>query len=207
MKVVVLLSGGIDSTVTLFFVRKKIVKSNVYPLVFNYGQLNGREIECAKYQVKAAGVKRLELVDLRGFGRLIGKVSLLTGGLEATPYVPFRNLVLLSITCSYAEVIGAEKIYYGANLVDFEGFWDCRPGFVESVNKVVELSGKKIVIEAPLITYSKADVIKLGIEFGVDFSKTRSCYEKKEKPCGKCLACQLREKAFKELRVEDPLLE
>jgi len=115
-------------------------------------------------------------------------------------------LVLLSVALSFAESIKAVGVFYGANVDDVRDFWDCRPEFVERVNKVAELSGSGLKVVAPYANCQKSRIIEEGLNMGVDFSKTWTCYGGLDKPCGECLACKLRAKAFEKLGLEDPLL-
>ena len=219
MRAVVLLSGGLDSTTTLAYALSKGYE--VFPISFNYGQRHSRELESAK---KIAEYYRLSLkivsVDLRAIGG-----SALTDNVEVperkdyreigegipVTYVPARNMILLSIAVAYAEVVDANKIFIGANALDYSGYPDCRPEFIAAFQKAVNLAtkrgveGREIEIEAPLINLTKAEIVKLGMSLNVPYHLTWSCYRGGKKACGKCDSCILRLKGFMEAGFEDPL--
>lgn len=223
-KVVVPISGGMDSTVLLHYATKHF--KEIFAISFDYGQRHKKELECAEWQInsiresdKDINVKFNAVVDLPFF-RQIAAVSALTnddidvakakdvmGDPQTVNYVPFRNMMLLSIACAYAEAVGAETVYHGAAQADsVAGFWDGSPEFLRSLNDVTTLNRRnKIKIEAPLIVKSKEEIIKLGLELGVDFSHTWTCYEGKEEACGECTACSLRLKGFIDAGIEDPV--
>lgn len=204
-KAVVLLSGGMDSAVTLFIAKKKGYKP--YCLIFDYGQRHRKEISFAK---KIAHGAKSEYVVLKI--SLPWKRSALLdrnieipenrkfSGRENIPptYVPARNTIFLSFGLSYAEAIGAKAVFIGANAIDFSGYPDCRPGYYKAFNELfkraVKLKGIKIV--APLLYKTKEDIVRLGRAIGVDFTLTWSCYKGGSKPCGVCDACRLRAKGF-----------
>lgn len=220
-KVVVLLSGGLDSTVTL--AKAKEGGYEICPLSFDYGQRHDKELESAKkiakwYSVTEHKILKIDLVQIGG--------SALTDKGIAVPekrkveeigedipitYVPARNTILLSLAIGYAEVVGAEAVFIGANAIDYSGYPDCRPEFFEAFQKVAELGtktgvdGKLIQIKYPLINMTKAEIVKEGIRLNVPFHLTWSCYKGGEKACGKCDSCILRLKGFKEAGVEDPI--
>ncbi len=219
MKAVVLLSGGLDSTTTLAIAIND--GYDVYPITFRYGQRHNREIESAKKISEYYNLK-LKIVDinLREIGgsaltdnidvpknRSLGEIS---REIPVT-YVPARNTIFLSIALGYAEVIDADRIYIGVNALDYSGYPDCRPEYIEEFNKLSKLAtkrgveGKPIEIVAPLIHMTKAEIIKKGMELNVPYELTWSCYEGGEKPCGKCDSCILRLKGFMEAGEMDPL--
>ncbi len=219
MKAVVLLSGGLDSTTTLAIAIND--GYDVYPITFRYGQRHNREIESAKKICEYYNLK-LKIVDinLREIGgsaltdnidvpknRSLGEIS---REIPVT-YVPARNTIFLSIALGYAEVIDADRIYIGVNALDYSGYPDCRPEYIEEFNKLSKLAtkrgveGKPIEIVAPLIHMTKAEIIKKGMELNVPYELTWSCYEGGEKPCGKCDSCILRLKGFMEAGEMDPL--
>jgi 7-cyano-7-deazaguanine synthase len=216
---VVLLSGGLDSATTLFLARRQGYR--LYPLIFDYGQRHAREVGSAKNIARRfAGrytVLRIEL-PWRGSSLLDKKAALpisttrapSRGAIPST-YVPARNLIFLSFAVSYAETIGAEAIYIGANAIDFSGYPDCRPAFYRAFRRTAVLGtragveSRPIKVLTPLIRKTKAQIIKLGLELGVPYQDTWSCYRGTRRPCGRCDACLLRAKGFREAGVEDPL--
>jgi len=222
-KVVVPISGGMDSTVLLHLAASKF--KDVYALSFDYGQRHIKELECAEYQINAIRehddernvcfnttmqlpffslIKNSALLD-RSID--VAKAKDVMGDPQTVNYVPFRNMMLLSIACSFAESVGADTVYHGAAQADsVAGFWDGSPEFLDVINKVTALNRRnKIKIEAPLIDKSKTEIIKLGQELGVDFSKTWTCYEGQDEACGECTACALRLKGFIDAGIEDPV--
>lgn len=214
-KAVVLLSGGIDSTTTLYLALKKGYKCHC--LIFNYGQRHKKEIKSAK---KIASIKHCPFTILnirlpwKGSSLLDKKIEIEKHEIQEigkkipNTYVPARNTIFLSYAVSLAETIGARMIFIGANAVDFSGYPDCRPEYYQKFQDLVDvgtksgIEGKKIKIVYPLIAKSKKDIIKLGKKLNVPFELTWSCYMGLNKPCGKCDACLLREKAFKEANKE-----
>ena len=218
MRAVVLLSGGLDSATTLAIAIHEGYE--VHALSFDYGQRHSRELESAKKIAKYYGVPhKIMKVDLRQIGG-----SALTDNIEIPEreldeikdeipitYVPARNTILLSFALGYAEVLDADAIFYGANAIDYSGYPDCRPEYVEAFERMANLGTKKgvegrpIKIIAPLINMSKAEIIKRGMELSVPYQLTWSCYRGGEKACGKCDSCLLRLKGFMEAGYEDPL--
>jgi len=205
-KCIVLLSGGLDSTTTLYYAKSKGYKCQA--LIFDYGQRHKREIKSAVAVAKRAKVpyqiikiklpwKGSSLLDRRIgiFGhREIGK------SIPST-YVPGRNTIFLSFAVSYAESIGADAIFIGANAVDFSGYPDCRPAYYKALQKVI-ITGtraKRIKIMTPLIKMTKSQIIRLGLKLGAPLYMTWSCYKGGKSPCGVCDSCRLREKGFREL--------
>lgn len=219
-KAVVLLSGGLDSAVTLAVAKKQGFKCHC--LVFDYDQRHKREISSARKIAAAAGFE-YELVKIefpwKGSSLLDDRIKLTesarangTGQIPAT-YVPARNIIFLSFALSYAETIGAEAIFIGAHQQDYSGYPDCRKEFFRSLRPVVA-SGTRtgaqkgdIRIVTPLINKGKSQIIKLGKRLGVDFGLTWSCYRGGRRPCGKCDSCYYRAKGFKEAGLKDPLLD
>ena len=219
MKAVVLLSGGLDSSTTLAIAIN--LGYEVYPITFKYGQRHSKELESAKKISNYYGLK-LKIIDI-SLDKIGG--SALTDNYDVPErkdiseigdeipitYVPARNTIFLSIALSYAEVIGAEKIFIGINALDYSGYPDCRPEYVEEFNKLSRLAtkvgveGRPIEIVAPLIFLKKGEIIKKGIELGVPYELTWSCYRGGEKACGRCDSCLLRLKGFMEADEKDPL--
>jgi len=220
---VVLLSGGLDSATTLAIARSQGYEA--YALSFAYGQRHSRELDSASRVAAALGAKnRLVLtLDLRAIGgsaltgdlavpksRTAGEIGV---GIPVT-YVPARNTIFLAHALAWAEVLGAEDVFIGANVVDYSGYPDCRPEYLEAFERLADLATKAGVegksrfrIHAPLIRMTKAEIIRTGHALGVDFSLTWSCYEPTAdgRPCGLCDSCTLRKKGFAEAGLTDPL--
>jgi 7-cyano-7-deazaguanine synthase len=220
-KAVVLLSGGIDSATTLAIAVKEGFEC--YALSFNYGQRHAFELEAAREIADKLGAEKHLVVSLDldkiGGSALTGDMEVpkdrsveeIGGGIPVT-YVPARNTIFLSVALGWAEVIGAGEIFIGANVRDYSGYPDCRPEFLAAFDRMANLAtrcglkGEGIKIRAPLIEFSKAEVIRLGLDLGVDFSITRSCYDPvdDDSACGRCDSCILRKKGFSEANVPDP---
>ena len=216
-KCVIPVSGGLDSSVILHWVASE--GAEIHAISFNYGQKHLRkEMECAKKQVKGVTASH-KVIDL-SFFRDIVTTSALTndqidvaktrdvlGDPQTVNYVPNRNMMMLSICTAYAEAIQAESVYHGAALIDSQaGFWDGSIEFIQLINKVNKLNRKcQIEILAPLITKSKEDIILKGIDVGVDFRDTWTCYEGGDKACGECTACSSRIQGFLNAGYKDPI--
>ncbi len=218
MKAVVLLSGGLDSTVCMSVARKEGYE--IYPVSFAYGQRHNRETECAKKVAAFYGVTRHLIIstnlDAIGGSALTADIDVPDGDevREDIPvtYVPARNLIFLSYALGYAEVLDAAKIYIGVNAVDYSGYPDCRPEFIQRFQQLADYSTraatqdkKKIRVETPLINLSKAEIIKLGVANGAPLELTTSCYRGGEKACGTCDSCLLRLRGFREAGYPDPI--
>ncbi|AGA69654.1 preQ(0) biosynthesis protein QueC [Desulfitobacterium dichloroeliminans LMG P-21439] len=214
-KSVVLLSGGLDSTTCMSVAAK--AGYEIYPLSFDYGQRHQRELEAAKAVAQFYQVKEHRIITLDNVGG-----SALTDPSIQVPdyaeddqipvtYVPARNLLFLSYALGYGEVIGAEAIFIGISSVDYSGYPDCRPEFLEAFQKVAEVgtkagaNGQRIEIKAPLLHLSKADTIRLAGSNGAPLHLTTSCYRGGERACGTCDSCILRLKGFAEAGVADPV--
>jgi len=214
---VVLLSGGLDSATALAIARAR--GDACHTLAIDYGQRHRAELEAARRVSAALGA--VEHRELRvGIGELGG--SALTDPRIAVPerggagipvtYVPARNTVFLSLALAWAEVLGADKIVIGVNAIDFSGYPDCRPEFVAAFEKLARLATKRgveghvLTIDAPLVALTKAEIIRRGLELGVDYSITVSCYSADEagRACGRCDACRLRREGFAAAGVRDP---
>ena len=204
-KAVILLSGGLDSTTTLYYAKSR--NYQCYVLIFDYGQRHKREIESALAVAKKAKVfYQIIKIKLPWKGSsLIDKnfnipVDRKLEGIPST-YVPARNTIFLSFALSYAETIGAKAIFIGANAIDFSGYPDCRPNFYQAFQKVIQTGtkAKKIKVLTPLIKMSKAQIIRLGMKLGAPLELTWSCYKGGIKPCGVCDSCRLRRKGFESL--------
>ena len=221
---VVLLSGGLDSATVLAIAKRQGYKP--YALSFSYGQRHAWELESAKRVAASIGVAdhKTATIDLRVFGgsALTAEIDVPTGrnademghGIPIT-YVPARNTIFLSFALAWAEVMGSSDIFIGVNALDYSGYPDCRPEYIEAFEKMANLATKagveghqSLKIHTPLIAMTKAQIIAKGIELGVDYSLTSSCYDPSAtgKPCGQCDSCILRQKGFRENGIEDPLL-
>lgn len=220
-KAVVLFSGGLDSTTCLAIAIKEGFE--VYALTINYNQKQNVEIERAKNIAQQLKVKEHIIFDcplnlicksaLTSKGIEVPKNRIiLNGGIPIT-YVPSRNIIFLSLALGYAESIGAYDIYIGVNIIDWSGYPDCRPEFIQAFEKManvgtkVGVEGRTFKIHTPLINLKKAEIIKLGYSLGVDYSLTHSCYDPLPDgtACGRCDACILRRRAFKEAGLVDPI--
>jgi 7-cyano-7-deazaguanine synthase len=221
MRAVVLLSGGLDSYTAAAIAKAQ--SFSLHALTVNYGQRHAREIESARSVAHALGVERhLELdVDLR----LIGGSSL-TADLPVprdrdpqgtdipSTYVPARNTIFLSLALGWAEVLGAHDIVIGVNALDYSGYPDCRPEFIGAFERLANLAtregveGARFRVHTPLIALGKADIIRRGLELGLDYGLTHSCYDPETggAPCGRCDSCVLRARGFHEAGVPDPVL-
>jgi len=219
IKAISLLSGGLDSTTVLGLVISR--GYDVTALSFDYGQRHSRELESAKKIAKHYGIEhKIIKLDLRAVGGSaltdninVPKNKIEEIGKEGIPvtYVPARNTIFLSIALGLAEVIGAKKIFIGVNALDYSGYPDCRPEYIEEYNKLSRLAtkvgveGKPIEIIAPLQYMTKAEIIKLGKKLKVPYELTWSCYNGGKKACGICDSCQLRLKGFMEAGYIDPI--
>jgi 7-cyano-7-deazaguanine synthase len=222
-RAVVLLSGGLDSATVLAIARG--LGYEVYALSFSYGQRHVWELEAAARVAASIGVAkhRVANIDLRIFGgsALTDEIEVPKGrstddmshGIPIT-YVPARNTIFLSFALAWAEVLGSNDIFIGVNALDYSGYPDCRPEFIEAFEKMANLATKagvegrqSLKIHTPLIALSKAEIIRKGIELGVDFGLTSSCYDPSAigEPCGECDSCLLRQKGFRENGIDDPL--
>ncbi|MBI2442167.1 MAG: 7-cyano-7-deazaguanine synthase QueC [Lentisphaerae bacterium] len=218
---VVLLSGGLDSATLLHYVKARLGFQSIQALTFLYGQKHARETACARAQAQAAGVAAHHEINLSFFGRLVAEASALTGRAAPVPalaalkpqdldqpptYVPNRNMLFLSIAAALAEARGIENVFYGAQTQDRYGYWDCTAEFLERLNAVLALNRrKKVVVQAPFLLMSKREVLKIGLELGVNYTQTWSCYRGEDTACGVCPACIERAAAFAALQTPDPL--
>jgi 7-cyano-7-deazaguanine synthase len=218
---IVLLSGGLDSSTLLHYASARLRCAPLHALSFAYGQRHDRELHCARAQAVAADVAAHRVLDVSFIGELLDHGSaLLAGGREvpdltdlseadrAQPptYVPNRNMMLLSIAAAYAESHGIRDVYYGAQAQDEYGYWDCTEAFLERVNAVLALNRRVPVrIHAPFIARPKSEIVTLGLELGVDFAQTWSCYRGGARACGTCPTCVERRNAFRTAGATDPL--
>jgi 7-cyano-7-deazaguanine synthase len=218
---VVLLSGGVDSTTTLAIARARGFVP--FALSFSYGQRHAAELEAARRVAAALGVARHEILafDLRAFGG-----SALTADLavpkDRAPeamareipltYVPARNTIFLAFALAWAETLAASDVFIGVNSLDYSGYPDCRPEYIEAFRRMADLATKagvegrqRLAIHAPLIRMTKGEIIRAGLELGVDYGLTLSCYDPTPAgACGRCDACVLRLKGFAEAGARDP---
>ena len=222
-RAVVLLSGGLDSATVLAIARSQDYE--LYALSFSYGQRHVWELEAAKQVAASMGVAqhRIAVIDLRVFGgsALTDDIAVPKGraademgqGIPVT-YVPARNTIFLSFALAWAEVLGSSDVFIGVNALDYSGYPDCRPEFIEAFQKMANLATKagvegrqSLKIHTPLIALSKAQIIAKGLDLGVDYGLTSSCYDPSSagEPCGQCDSCLLRQKGFRENGIEDPL--
>ncbi|MFH2123159.1 MAG: 7-cyano-7-deazaguanine synthase QueC [Pseudomonadota bacterium] len=219
-KGVVLLSGGLDSTTVLAIAQSQGYAC--YCLSFSYGQKQSIELERASHIAKSFSVEQHLVLQL-DLGKIGGSaltssltvpkdrdLSLATDEIPVT-YVPARNMIFLTHAVAWAEVLGATDLFIGVNAVDYSGYPDCRPEFLEAFTKMANLGtktgvmGRGFTIQAPLLSLSKKEIIEKGITLGIDYSLTHSCYDPKEgKACGRCDSCLLRLRGFAEAGIKDP---
>jgi 7-cyano-7-deazaguanine synthase len=221
-RAVVLLSGGLDSYTAAAIVREE--GAELFALTVRYGQVHVREIESARRVAAALTVTRhIELeVNLAAFGgsALVGDGGIpkdraldREAGIPST-YVPARNTVFLSLALAWAEVVGAETLVIGVNALDYSGYPDCRPEYLDAFARMATLAtragveGRPLRIAAPLLHLSKAQIVQRGIGLGLDYGLTHSCYDPAPDgtPCGRCDSCRLRARGFAEAGLHDPLL-
>lgn len=222
-KAVVLLSGGLDSSTLAYYVKN--MGYDLYTISFDYGQKSRRELDASRKIGRLLGVKdhKFIKIDLKiiGGSALTSEIDVpKTDDLDnkkqeisdkkeiPITYVPARNTIFLSIALAYAEVIDADVIFYGANCIDYSGYPDCRPEFIDAFNNLAKLGtkkgieGKTIKIEAPFLFYTKKDIVKTALDLGVPIEETWSCYNDGDEPCGRCDSCIIRQKAIDEVNAE-----
>ncbi len=221
---VILLSGGLDSATVLALARSQGYAC--YALSFSYGQRHAWELTAAKRVAAALGAveHRVAEIDLRAFGgsALTDEIEVPKGrateemahGIPLT-YVPARNTIFLSFALAWAEVLGASDIFLGVNALDYSGYPDCRPEYIEAFERMANLATKagvegrqKLKIHTPLIALTKAQIVAKGLKLGVNYGLTSSCYDPSPNgvPCGACDSCLLRQKGFAEAGINDPLI-
>ena len=221
MKAVVLVSGGLDSTTCLAIAREQ--DFDLYALTLNYGQRHDHELNSARMIVDFFNIHDHSIIDIDlaqfGGSALTDQIDVPKkrdlSDMDEIPvtYVPARNTVFLSLALAWAEVLGSFDIFIGVNALDYSGYPDCRPEYISSFEKTANLatkagvSGSSFKIHTPLIDMTKSEIIKVGLDLGVDYSLTSSCYDPDQEgnPCGLCDACYLRLKGFKETGITDPL--
>jgi len=215
-RAVVLVSGGMDSAVTLALAREQ--GFDCYALSVSYGQRHSAELAAAAELAASQGAieHKTVIVDLRSIGgsALTADIAVPESASVGIPvtYVPARNTIMLSVALGWAEVLGAQEIFCGVNAVDYSGYPDCRPEFIAAFERLGNLAtkagveGAPLHVRAPLMRQSKADIVHEGTRLGVDFSRTVSCYQADEqgRACGVCDACRLRAQGFAEAGVPDP---
>lgn len=221
-KAIVLCSGGIDSATTMAIAKEQGYE--IYSLSFRYGQRHALELEAAERVAKALGAEQHLVIDIDmakiGGSALTDDIDVpkareeeKTGNEIPVTYVPARNTIFLSCALAWAEVLGASDIFIGVNAVDYSGYPDCRPEYIEAFEHMANLATKagvegktQIKIRGPLIHMSKGEIIQKGTELGVDYSITHSCYDPSSdgKACGRCDSCLLRKKGFAEANIPDP---
>ena len=225
MKTVVLLSGGLDSSTVLAIAVKEGFKP--YAISFRYGQRHKVELAAASRIAQSFNVEQHIIVDIDmqqiGGSALTDDIDVpkerseeqMGTGIPIT-YVPARNTIFLSYALGWAEVLGSSNIHLGVNILDYSGYPDCRPEYIKAFEDMANLATKastegkkKLSIHTPLINLSKSEIIQKGIDLGVDYSLTSSCYDPSSEgePCGGCDSCQLRNKGFAEIGIEDPLIQ
>ena len=220
MKAVVLLSGGLDSTVCMAVAQSE--QQELLPLSFDYQQRHRRELDCAckvagYYQVKRHMVIATNMGEMGGSALTDASIAVPAGDIHRTDvpvtYVPARNLIFLSNALAYAEVTGAERIYIGVNALDYSGYPDCRPEFIALFQKLADYStkattedGRRITVVTPLLRLSKKEIVLLGMKQKAPLHLTTSCYQGAEEACGSCDSCLLRLKGFAQAGYTDPIL-
>ncbi|HEY3424337.1 MAG TPA: 7-cyano-7-deazaguanine synthase QueC [Negativicutes bacterium] len=220
MKAVVLLSGGLDSTVCMSVAHSQGYE--LYPISFNYHQRHSRELESARQVAQHYQVARHVVIDNNmdaiGGSALTDEqiaVPVGTGESQDIPvtYVPARNLIFLSYALGYAEVTGSDHIFIGVNALDYSGYPDCRPEFIQKFQQLADFTTKaavqdkrRIIVETPLIALTKKDIVLLGEKLNAPLHLTTSCYNGGPTACGACDSCRLRLKGFAEAGIPDPIL-
>lgn len=212
-----LLSGGLDSATTLAWARRE--GHECHALSVDYGQRHGAELVAASELARTLGTQqhkviRLDLAAFGGSALTDRSLAIPTGGIQPgipVTYVPARNTILLSLALGWAEVLGAGRIFVGANAIDYSGYPDCRPEYLSAFEAMANLAtkaaveGRRLEIRAPLIDLSKAQIVRLALDLGVDLARTVTCYEPDEagRACGVCDACRIRRRGFDEAGVAD----
>lgn len=214
-KALICLSGGMDSTTSLYYIKDKF-KCDIQCVSFFYNQKHKREIEMAKYHCEKMNIAH-DIIDITFLNTITKNVSSLTGDIDVpkgmydqdnmkSTVVPFRNGIMLSILASYADSNNCDTIIYGAHTGDHAQYPDCTLTFNRSMEKAIYFgTHNKIELVAPFMEINKNDICKIGLSLGVDYSKTWTCYNGKEKPCGKCGSCVERNEAFLTNNSKDPL--
>ena len=213
---IILLSGGLDSTTVAALLNRE--RREFSALTVDYGQRHSRELESARRVASHFGAKEhivmsLDLTRIGGSALTDARMQVPASGGEGIPatYVPARNTIFLSLALAFAEVRDADSVYIGANAVDYSGYPDCRPEYIEAFNRLVEVAvkrtveGKTLKVVAPLMRMSKAEIIRLGTELHAPYELSWSCYRGGSKACGRCDSCRIRLRGFEEAGIRDPL--
>jgi 7-cyano-7-deazaguanine synthase len=218
-RAVVLISGGLDSATVLAIAKHQ--GFDCYGLSFDYGQRHVCELASAHKVTKQAAVKehkiiRLDLSQIGGSALTDSSIEVPHEPSDGIPvtYVPARNTIFLAIALGWAEVLGAQDMFIGVNAVDYSGYPDCRPEFIQAFETMANLAtkkgvqGERFIVHTPLIQMSKADIIKKGTELGVDYALTVSCYDPDDRgyACGRCDSCRIRAQGFQQAGIPDPTL-
>ncbi len=214
---VAIVSGGMDS-VTMLHQLVKIEKLHPAVITFVYGQKHDKEVAYAKVQAEQLGCKTHLVLDIALLQPLFANSALVSeqitvpdvdevmGDPQPPTYVPNRNMIFLALAAAYAETNGVADVYYGAQSHDMYGYWDTTPDFLARLNQVYGLNRETAVkIKAPLVNHSKTDILRLGLQLGIDYAQTWSCYEGQSVACGRCPTCAERLKAFETVGIPDPL--
>ena len=214
---VAIVSGGMDSVTLLHYLVRRLGRTPAV-LTFTYGQKHNKEVVLARYQADSLGCAAFRQIDLSPLAPAFASSALVApqlaipdmaavqGDPQPLTYVPNRNLIFLSVAAAYAEAHGVTDVFYGAQRHDLYGYWDTTPQFVERLNALLALNRKKTInVQTPFVHFSKADILRLGIQLGVEYAKTWSCYEGETLACGLCPTCAERLQAFAEVGQRDPL--
>lgn len=219
---VVLLSGGLDSYTAAAVAQRD--GFTLHALSINYGQRHSQELEASRAVARALGVKHhlefdLDLTRIGGSALTSDQIAVpkdqpIDPHVVPSTYVPARNTIFLSVAMGWAEVLGASDIFIGVNALDYSGYPDCRPEFIRAFEQLARLAtkagveGRPLTVHTPLISLSKADIVRLGLSLGLDYGLTHSCYDPRPdgRPCGRCDSCRLRAAGFAEAGATDPLI-
>lgn len=214
---VAIVSGGMDSVTLLHYLTTQMQRRPAV-ITFDYGQKHAKEIDFARWQVAELGIENHFVLDIKTMLPLFGRSALTSaetpipnsldvlGDPQPPTYVPNRNMIFLALAVAYAETQQAKEVFYGAQLHDLYGYWDTTPTFLTRLNEVYSLNRRLAVqIRAPFVEKSKTEIVRLGLQLGVDFAHTWSCYEGREKACGICPTCNERLNAFEAMGMIDPV--
>lgn len=214
---VAIVSGGMDSVTLLHHLVRRLGRTPAV-LTFSYGQKHSKEVALARYQAEALSCAAWRQIDLAPLTPAFASSALVSPALaipdlaavqgdpQPPTYVPNRNLIFLAIAAAYAEAMGVTDIFYGAQRHDLYGYWDTTPEFVAAVNTLLALNRKRAIhVQTPFVHLSKADILQVGFELGVDYAQTWSCYEGDALACGVCPTCAERLQAFAEIGQRDPV--